>query len=258
MIALSTHIVSSCQSKEDPIGFQCPKCREFVPAPSFSLNVKNWSKHLPINKLQEDNLYKTETVTFCEACVRENEMEEADNYCLSCCEALCDICSKCHRKNLMSRDHKIRRLNELSKISTETPCTKHKDQPIQMFCNDYEELCCAMCCKNIHRICESVEPIEQKAEKIKSSASVGMLLHGIKEFDRKLYEAKQNQEKTITKLEDDTDALTGEVQSLKEKLIQNLEKLEKEYIDQIFRQRETCKQKLTKNMLYTQLMTEFF
>ncbi|XP_061186511.1 E3 ubiquitin-protein ligase TRIM8-like [Saccostrea echinata] len=246
---LSSYIISTCQPKEDPLGFHCPVCREFVPSPSFSSNFKDWCQHFRTNRQLGDISPK-----ICEACKRENETEVADTYCLSCCEALCDICTKCHRRSRVSRDHKICRLDEikcvpeLSNIFSNICCEKHKDRPIELFCNDHEEACCAMCCSTEHRKCESVETIQQKAEKVKSSGLVGDLLNDIKEFGQKLSETKCIEEKNITEIEDEADAITGEVQNVKEKIIQNLEKLENEFLDKISTHIKQCKEKLTTNI----------
>ncbi|XP_061186925.1 uncharacterized protein LOC133195059 [Saccostrea echinata] len=246
---VSSHIVSTCQPKEDPLGFQCPVCRDFVPAPSFSLDFKDWSQHFPTNRDLGDISLK-----ICEACERENETERADKYCLSCCEALCDNCTKCHRKSRATRDHKICRVDEikcvpeLSKLSSNIHCEKHKDRPIELFCNDHEEPCCAMCCSTEHRKCESVETIQQKAGNVRNSGSVGVLLNDIKEFEQKLSETKCREEKNITEIEDEADAITGEVQRVKQRIIQNLEKLENEFLDKISTQIKQCKEKLTKNI----------
>ncbi|XP_062591941.1 probable E3 ubiquitin-protein ligase MID2 [Saccostrea cucullata] len=246
---VSSHIVSTCQSKEDPLGFQCPVCREFVPAPSFCLNFKDWSQHFPTNRSDGDISLKV-----CEACQRDNESEGADNYCLFCCEALCDMCAKDHRKNRTSRDHKICRLDEmkcvpeLSKISSNIYCEKHKDRPIELFCNDHEEPCCAMCCSTEHRKCESVETIEQKAENVRNSGQIEELSKDIKKFGQKLSDTKCKEEQNITEIEDEADAIKSEVHRVKEEIIQNLEKQENEFLDKMSTQIKQCKEKLTKNI----------
>ncbi|XP_061186926.1 uncharacterized protein LOC133195060 [Saccostrea echinata] len=105
-----------------------------------------------------------------------------------------------------------------------------------------------MCCSTEHRKCESVETIELKAEKVRGSGLVGDLLSDIKEFEQKLSETKCREEKNITEIEDEADAITGEVQRVKQRIIQNLEKLENEFLDKISTQIKQCKEKLTKNI----------
>ncbi|XP_061180241.1 E3 ubiquitin-protein ligase TRIM33-like [Saccostrea echinata] len=251
---VSSHISSTCQSKDDPSGFLCPICQEFVPAPSFILNFEDWSRLLPTCNLLEDVSCKTESMKLCEVCERENEKEKAVNYCLSCCEALCDNCTTYHRKNRVSCDHKICRfdemenLPELSKISTNILCTKHKDRSIELFCNDHEEPCCAMCCSTEHRKCESVETIEQKAEKVRSSGSVRVLINNIEKFGRELSEAKCMEEKNITEIEKEAGVIIDRVRSLKIKAIQNLERLEIEFLNKVSTKTKECKGELKKNI----------
>ncbi|XP_062574815.1 transcription intermediary factor 1-beta-like [Saccostrea cucullata] len=247
---VSSHIVSTCQTKEFPVGFHCPVCREFVPAPNFSLSFKDWSKHLPTKRLLQDSFSKTERIKVCAACERENETEGADNYCLSCCEALCDNCTKCHRKNRVSRDHKICLLDEVKSVPkfANILCKKHKGRSIELFCNDHEEICCTMCCSIEHRKCENVETIEQKAENVRKSGLVRHLINDIEKFERKLSEAKNEEEKNITEMEDQADAITGRVRSLKNKAIQNLETLENEFLDNVSTKTNKCNERLTKSL----------
>lgn len=43
-ICISSYIESSCKSKEAPVGFSCPLCREFVPAPAAFDKPNKWAK----------------------------------------------------------------------------------------------------------------------------------------------------------------------------------------------------------------------
>ncbi|XP_062593613.1 uncharacterized protein LOC134255110 [Saccostrea cucullata] len=253
---ISSHILSECQAKENPVGFDCPLCRKFVPSPCLSVNFSEWCKRLPKNELLEKFYSLTDGCKVCEACQRFNEEEAASNYCLNCSEALCDNCTKCHRKSRASQDHKISPfdeikdtyLQEMSKPSTNITCFKHKDRPIELYCNDHEEPCCTMCCCTDHRKCESVETVEEKAEKVRCSGSVDALLQDIRKFKVKLSEVKVKQESNITEIEDNTDKMTEKVQKLKRSIIQHVERLESEYLDEMSKLTKQCKEKLTLNI----------
>ncbi|XP_061180322.1 transcription intermediary factor 1-alpha-like [Saccostrea echinata] len=253
---LSSHILSECQAKENAVGFDCPLCRKFVPSPSLALNFREWCENLPKNVLMDKFSRWIESGKICEACQRYSEEEEASNYCLDCSEAICEICTKCHRKNRATQDHKIFPLDEMKgmhgqeilKMPPDITCSKHKYRPIELYCNDHEEPCCAMCCCTDHRKCESVETVEQKTEKIRNNGSTDILLQDLKKFEVKLSETKVKQEKNITEIEDNTDKMTEEIQNLKGRIIQHVEKLECEYLDEMSKLAKQCKEKLTRDV----------
>ena len=43
---ISSTIVSTCQSKEAPVGFSCPLCREFVPSSAAENSPEKWADSL--------------------------------------------------------------------------------------------------------------------------------------------------------------------------------------------------------------------
>ncbi|XP_062593614.1 uncharacterized protein LOC134255112 [Saccostrea cucullata] len=100
----------------------------------------------------------------------------------------------------------------------------------------------------VHRKCETVETVEEKAEKIRCSGSVDVLLEDIRKFEEKLFEVKVKQESNITEIEDNTDKMTEEVQKLKGSIIQHVERLESEYLDEMSKLTKQCKEKLTLNV----------
>ncbi|XP_062582591.1 uncharacterized protein LOC134244334 [Saccostrea cucullata] len=250
---LSSYIVSSCESKAGPVGFHCPLCREFTPAPNLSGNPSKWCEYFGINQVLVEFSQQTERRKLCDACKRGNEEEEAKGYCLSCSEALCEICTKCHKTSRMSIDHKICDLTDIKAVSEisnfkNKNCTTHKNRPVELYCNDHDHLCCTMCVSTDHRKCDSVETIEQKAEKIRKSGAFEALYKEIEDIENQLCKTKEKQEKNITQIEDATDKITTEIQNMKVKLVQHLEKLESECLDQVSKYSKEGKEKMSRNV----------
>ena len=57
------------------MGFSCPLCREFVPAPADIGKPATWAEGLPVCKIL-DKLSRSRESNLCAACQRENEEEE--------------------------------------------------------------------------------------------------------------------------------------------------------------------------------------
>ena len=107
---ISSYIVTSCQSKEAPVGFSCPLCRDFIPLVAAESNPNKWVSNFPECKIL-DMLNKQEK-NLCTACLRENEEEKATDICITCEEVICGNCAKYHRRNQTSRHHVVRSLKD--------------------------------------------------------------------------------------------------------------------------------------------------
>nr|XP_022305488.1 E3 ubiquitin-protein ligase TRIM31-like [Crassostrea virginica] len=75
---LSSYILSTCKSKENPVGFPCPLCRQFVPAPSSIGEPEKWTELIPINTIVKTICEKKDQ--FCDACRRTEEEEVATDW----------------------------------------------------------------------------------------------------------------------------------------------------------------------------------
>lgn len=149
---ISSYIVSACQSKEAPVGFSCPLCREFVPSPAVSGKPDTWADGLPLCRVLE-TLIKTGELKLCTPCQRENDEEEATDICVTCEEPICGNCAKYHRRNLTSRTHRVIPINEPNKAMEFFPslnkgvnCSQHQDKEVELYCNQHQtpSLLCAV------------------------------------------------------------------------------------------------------------------
>ena len=247
---LTSYIQTSCRSKENPVGFQCPLCKKFTPGPSTSVHPMEWSKHFPINQILSE--FSNQNDLMCGACRRDGEGKGATDYCISCMEALCDNCSKYHKKNLASSNHKLCTVTDLQKrdvltmVSLESKCLVHKDRPIELYCNDHEEPCCTMCVSTKHRKCDSVETIEEKAKKLRENKAYESLLVEVKETEKCLCTIKRKQEENISKFEDNSNKVREEINDLDRKIAQHIERLKNASLDQISRLTKEGKEAMTK------------
>lgn len=80
----------------------------------------------------------------CELCSRENEEEQATNFCFSCKGYICKSCTAYHTRNMASRDHtlftaiELKSMQVVPEVSFSKLCRKHKHVKIQIYCHDHE------------------------------------------------------------------------------------------------------------------------
>lgn len=203
---ITSYIASFCQSKEAPVGFSCPLCRKFVPAPNDLRKPDKWAYGLPFCQIIEE-IVKIRERKLCLPCQRENEEEEATDICVTCEEPICGNCAKYHRRNLTSRTHVIVSMNSMepstlleSLMSSERngSCPEHPDKEMELHCGDHQQPCCTLCVGTEHSKCSNMEIIPQVTEKIKQQGYIQMLLDEINAFEKRLHTIKERQENNIT------------------------------------------------------------
>ncbi|XP_061177228.1 RING finger protein 207-like [Saccostrea echinata] len=244
---LSKHILSLCERKEvKPLGFHCPLCRDFIPAVEPSEDLSKWAIRFPLNMLKscENTVYPR----LCDACKRENEEEDAVEFCLECRENLCRICSKYHHRILLTKKHKLVPLGELKLfhlLSSESDkCQMHSGKKVKMYCRDHDVLCCTHCIFMKHRSCEEIDTIKQTADRLQSNGHFESLLTGIKDLKLQLSETKNTYERNISEINDNAEEITGKVETLHKNMESHLRKLKEDFLDHLSTKTKTYKEEL--------------
>ncbi|XP_062616148.1 uncharacterized protein LOC134277867 [Saccostrea cucullata] len=248
---LSSYILTACKATESRLGFNCPLCRTFIPCIGETNTPETWAELFPENDVLEKLSVKSE-ITFCQACLRENEEENATDICLYCVERLCKICTKSHRRGLTTLDHVIIPIKEMKRMPL-TPkathgntCAKHRDRKLELFCNDHEELCCTMCVSLEHRKCDSIDTMDKTADTVPTRPNVGSgrycnvrklltenserLLEDVQILENKLSDAKSEQERFVLQLNNTADLCTERTERAFNNAIDHLQGLKNDYL----------------------------
>lgn len=250
---LSSYIVSQCKSTESRLGFHCPVCRSYIPSPGDPEKSEEWVDLYPINDVLQ-KLVAVPDEKYCEPCLRENENEESTDYCLSCNEYLCMLCAKCHRRNMASRHHIIKKINEmlLMQIVPEERllkgCPKHENGKIQMYCFDHEQPCCGLCVGTEHRKCEKLDTIENAAHTLRESEKLDCMLCEVTAFRQNLLKVKTEEMNNISEIENTVDKNVAKIEEETFAIVQHIEKLKKEHIDEMFLTQKKVREKLQKEI----------
>ncbi|XP_062603157.1 E3 ubiquitin-protein ligase TRIM33-like, partial [Saccostrea cucullata] len=247
---LSTHIVSTCNSKETPVGFHCPLCRNFIPVEIFTSKPINWATQFPVNEILSEVSKNQENENYCDTCKRDEEECEASRYCYECKERLCDMCAKYHRRISLTKDHKVISLKELKlspvKTSNKEQCPKHAERKIEFLCLDHSVPCCTMCICVQHRKCDKIETVKESAERIRKGEFDNLVKELIKLEDE--FKSIQNkQEENITQIEAKTKEIFEATEIVFSKFQNHIEQLKNDYLDNLSTKAKELKEILRKN-----------
>ncbi|XP_048741625.1 E3 ubiquitin-protein ligase Midline-1-like [Ostrea edulis] len=245
---LVSFIASCCKSKVAPLGFHCPLCREFIPCVG---EQTRWVEQFPIDEMLMKFIEELDGEKLCEPCKLDNEENEATDFCSECNEAMCETCTKYHRKLVVSRDHRVCPLTKVKGIGARPDysrnCRQHRDRRIEMYCNDHEEPCCALCASTRHRKCDSVDTLETAAENIRKSDAIQLLIGELESHEGKLDDIRKSQEENMAEIEDVSDALAQDAEKLEEDFVNHISKLKNTYLDELSKLTKESKEKTNKN-----------
>ncbi|XP_061167814.1 uncharacterized protein LOC133176759 [Saccostrea echinata] len=215
---------------------------------------EEWAGTFPVNEILE-KILKSPDPKCCDSCLRDNEEEDASDFCLSCLEFLCKMCTKYHKKHLLSRSHNTCPLNKIKSqhiqlaFGKDDVCKKHQDQKLKLFCYKHEQTCCIICGGTEHRKCDSVETVEKAAQNYKESGEIDSILADVKSFRQKLIDAKDKQERNITELEDTFDKMSDETEKEINDIVRLIERLKREQLDEFSAAIKEGKEKLIRNVI---------
>ena len=165
----------------------CPLCRKesFVPQEGVAGFPKNFfvEKTVRVQELLTRAEVQSALCDMCTYRAEENDaskINSATTYCLECEENLCQSCATAHRKQKMSREHKLLQIGVKVKaedLYAEYPpanCDKHMDETLKMYCNDCEVVICMMCYiknHNAHRCSDINEVVDELRKQLTTDAA---------------------------------------------------------------------------------------
>ncbi|XP_061185919.1 tripartite motif-containing protein 5-like [Saccostrea echinata] len=251
---LESYIISACISKDSPVGFRCPLCREFVAAPGTFSSPEKWAKQLPLNEslikyLKNENV--VEDHNMCEACNRAQEDQPASFWCKTCMEFLCDMCTKYHRKNMMTQEHRLAPLNEVkssgSAMIAENVCVKHKGE-IMMFCFDHQEACCTTCVSFEHRKCQKVESIDKCLTALQEDNAIEKLMTEIDKLSLKLENIAKEEESNISQIDLQSNEILRTIEQIQQEIVEHMELLKNSHAGELSKITKERKDKLNSSL----------
>ncbi|XP_056003406.1 uncharacterized protein LOC130049595 [Ostrea edulis] len=132
-------------------------------------------------------------------------------------------------------------------------CPEHKKETIKFFCNDHQQSCCSLCIGTSHRKCESIDTVEDAAKHIKENGQLDLLFGNVKNLEKKLTEAKSEQEKNVAEIENSVDKIIEKTEREFKELVDHLEILKNKHLDEVAGALKKGRRKLSD---YTNVLTD--
>ena len=178
-------VVQDCEGKS----LHCPTCRHLARLPDngvAGLQTDFRIDHLLENRELLDKAKESQK-TSCEKCKKL----PGTGFCHDCRKFVCDKCTEIHQMWEEFTDHKIVGLNEVLADATKllptkkrfSPCKKHSNKKLNIYCNTCSELVCSDCTVGLHKdhkyklvldvypkhkqeIVSSLKPVKENLDKV--------------------------------------------------------------------------------------------
>ncbi|XP_062574359.1 uncharacterized protein LOC134236214 [Saccostrea cucullata] len=254
---LETHIKSSCSDSDGfQLGFLCPLCRIFVPAPGkvgeFSSN--EWADKLPENQFIRSIAEKCAFLNSipCTPCNLQGEEHTSGSWCKDCSEPMCENCFQSHLKFRPSRSHQKVSLDKISDLLPLTQqlenCEDHEGRKLELFCETHFKPCCVLCITKDHSCCMNLNSLEIVADKLMESKKVKRLQEDVNQLESILEKVIAEEKANMVDIDNVQDKFTEEVSVSKEAIIKNVERLEEKHLNEIANVSKDAKAKLQKSI----------
>ncbi|KAH3844737.1 hypothetical protein DPMN_086999 [Dreissena polymorpha] len=185
----------------------------------------------------------------CNLCEEDCVNKEAMFFCQQCSKGLCDVCIGLHRQ--FYKKHVAYGREEMDKWPVFTKlfeglkfCELHSDHPIEMFCEDHSKLCCSMCLFHDHRHCVKLVLITEKSQAVHGERELINISSSITGVQLKLETAMNDTQECLKKLQDSYDKACDEIKTLRQKINDILDKLERKTTHDLDTLLHTVKQSL--------------
>lgn len=254
---LSAHIQSSCSDCNPPLGFPCPLCQVFVPAPGrfAQYSFKDWARVFPENKFLASIAVNDVSLTSipCHPCKEDGEDARGTSWCVECSDVLCDECVKCHRRSRPSRHHEVVSLTNISgTLSQKYPglenCETHGGRKIEVFCENHLAPCCSLCVIKEHGGCSSLCHIEEAAEKLLENDNVKNLQDDVEKLCTAIEGLIKGERVNIDEIDNTSDRFTKEISDTTAAIIQAVKNSEETHLDELAKSCKESKCKLEKSI----------
>ena len=163
---------------------------------------------------------------------------KAEYCCEDCLEYLCTPCKDYHKKLHVTKSHIIVSAGQASvnttirgRPSTVIYCRCNKQQEVQYYCEDHQEILCDLCKETKHYKCQT-STIQIKSSAYSSSKldSVASKLNGIKDAYAQLNKERNDESKRLERMKDDC---RKTIEKFRKEIDSFLDKLENNMLKQV-------------------------
>ncbi|XP_048255028.1 protein wech-like isoform X8 [Haliotis rufescens] len=170
-------VVSYTKTRPEAISAKsllCPFCSKMTKVSAPERPVEEWADDVKpsfvIQGLLDSFGPGSKDTTDCIYCKEEGETTPATSWCSVCDDALCERCSRMHKRMPSSRHHDVVDLSGETKVrvNRKVMCKVHKDENVKYICKDCKTAVCQTCCTIHHRKCDLVVEIGSEIPAMKT------------------------------------------------------------------------------------------
>ncbi|XP_071145591.1 transcription intermediary factor 1-alpha-like [Mytilus edulis] len=251
---INTYTLSTANKGKTETTFKCPICRQDVLMGESPGNPETWAEKLPGNHfvasmMDRQEIRKSEKM--CDSCKVNNKSEKARSLCTVCDEAFCSSCETYHKSFKISAKHPIISLEDVGTnketviVSSLIFCEEHSGEIIKAYCVDHSKPICTLCATLAHRKCDDVITIEKAVSGIKKSQKSMELSTELKDTNKKLSDLILDRKNHLTDFEKEVQAILTKVSTIKDNIIEHLNKIEEQIKDEIIKSKKETVLKLS-------------
>ncbi|WAR26090.1 TRI33-like protein [Mya arenaria] len=171
----------------------------------------------------------------CSPCKDDGLNNEAHFFCDECKKYYCNNCVQLHNK--LFRTHSVLGRQDVSKwvgyagLSPIEKCDKHGDKKLELLCEDHDELCCPICVSLTHRMCQSIKHIPDLSKGLKTQIDFKKLPADVDTITTRLQGITKKRTHNKQSLKDSGKKILAEIKSLRKKVIEKFDDIEKKTKD---------------------------
>ncbi|XP_053403913.1 uncharacterized protein LOC123554658 [Mercenaria mercenaria] len=183
---------------------------------------------------------------FCQPCSSDGDWMVAMGYCENCNEYLCATCLKVHRRQAVSRNHKVlegenmpkARMSSVTLNACSELCAKHTNEIVKFYCSAHDVVGCGDCMVLDHKSCkvDRIQDISMSyfngAEHQEQQHKVDQFLHNIEQVKREIQTNDKNIQQTYIKAVND-------VKSFKKEILEYLDKAEADMLAELNKRKKS-------------------
>jgi len=166
---------------------------------------------------------------YCDPCKYDGTVHDVTGFCVSCTEYLCQSCQRYHKKNKLTRSHKVLIDDNIPKdpaafraIKEHMECSRHPGNELRFECVVHNAIICALCFAHAHRHCEDIVDMETYEGHSTAEAAEPQLFANL--IDR-LKECKQKKMNELEEMGNQHEKIQQQCNALVEKWKKHIDNL---------------------------------
>ncbi|XP_045200796.2 uncharacterized protein LOC123554611 [Mercenaria mercenaria] len=177
---------------------------------------------------------------FCQPCSSDGDWMVAMGYCENCNEYLCATCLKVHRRQAVSRNHKVlegenmpkARMSSVTLNACSELCAKHTNEIVKFYCSAHDVVGCGDCMVLDHKSCK-VDRIQDISMNYHNGAEHQELQQKVDQFLQNIEQVKRQIQTNDKHIQQTYITAVNCVKAFKKEILEYLDKAEADMLAEL-------------------------